>query len=101
MSLIQKIAKENKYVSPCHASSLFGVINPNGDVYPCEILDDKKIGNLVEENMDFMKIWRSKKNINIKKSIIKDKCFCTYECGLSFNIVGNYRYYFDLAKGLI
>ncbi len=98
--LIKKIAQHNKYISPCHAASLFGIITAQGDVYPCEILENKKIGSLRDVNMDFIKLWNSKKNFEIKKDILNNKCFCTYECGMSFNIIGNYRYYFDLALGL-
>ncbi len=27
------------YVSPCHAGALFGVIDADGSVHPCEVLD--------------------------------------------------------------
>ena len=58
--LVKKIYMENTYVSPCHAGSLFGIISADGIVYPCEILDKKKLGNLRDNEMNFMKIWRNK-----------------------------------------
>ena len=94
---ISKMYMENNYLSPCHASSLFGVINSKGDVYPCEILD-KKIGNLRDYNYNFINLWNSKENCKIKKYIIESKCRCTYECAWTFNILGNYRYYPKLLK---
>jgi MoaA/NifB/PqqE/SkfB family radical SAM enzyme len=100
IKLIKQTVKENKFISPCHASSLFGVITAQGDVYPCEILEDKKIGSLLDYDMNFMSLWNSKINKDLRKSIIKDKCFCTYECGMSFNILGNYRYYPELMISL-
>lgn len=100
IKLIKQTVQNNKFISPCHASSLFGVITAKGDVYPCEILEDKKIGSLLDFDMNFMSLWNSKINEDIKKSIIKDKCFCTYECGMSFNILGNYRYYPELLVSL-
>ena len=96
--LTSSIAKTNKYVSPCHASSLFGVISAKGDVYPCEILKNKRIGNLRDYNMNFKKLWSNETNKKNVDYILKTKCFCTYECALSFNILGNWRYYPKLFK---
>ena len=74
------------------AGGLFGIITSNGGVYPCEILENTLLGNLRENNMDFMKIWNSNLIKKTKEFIIKSKCNCTYECALSFNILGNWRY---------
>ena len=83
---------EPNYISPCHAGSLFGIITANGMVYPCEILEDKLLGDLREANMNFKKIWQNQNTSNVKKFIKKTKCNCTYECALSYNILGNWRY---------
>ena len=83
---------ENKYISPCHAASLFGIITSKGHVYPCEILEDKKLGSLRDNDMNFGKIWNSNKTKETKKFILESKCRCSYECALSYNILGNYRY---------
>ena len=90
-----------KYISPCHAGSLFGIITSNGKVYPCEILEDKLIGDLRDFDMDFLKLWNTEKNKEIKNFIIKSKCKCTYECAMSFNILGNWRYQHKLLSSLI
>ena len=99
--LVKKIYKNNNYVSPCHASSLFGVITADGKLFPCEILEDKMIGNLRDYDMNLMELWNTPKNKNIKDFILKTKCRCTYECALSFNILGNWRYQFKLLSSLI
>ena len=91
--LVKKMYLKNNYLSPCHASSLFGVISASGDVFPCEILNDKKIGNLRDYKMNFKELWKNEINKKTKNWIIKSKCSCTYECALSFNIMGNFRYY--------
>lgn len=98
--LVSQIFLDKKYISPCHASTLFGVITSKGDVFPCEILENDIIGNLRENNMNFIKLWKSNKNKLLSKKIIDNKCTCTYECGLSFNIAGNYRYYPSLLKSI-
>ena len=56
-----------KYISPCHAGSLFGIITANGLVYPCEILEDKLLGDLRENNMNFTEIWKGAETKKIKK----------------------------------
>ena len=60
--MVRKMYLEPKFISPCHAGSLFGVITASGDVYPCEILEDKIIGNLRDYNMNFSNLWKSKKD---------------------------------------
>ena len=81
--MVKKTYLEPKFLSPCHAGGLFGVITSNGKIYPCEILEHKLLGDLRENNMDFMIIWRNKITTDTKKNIIKDKCNCTYECALT------------------
>ena len=44
-----------KFISHCHAGSTFGVINADGKVYPCEILD-KPLGSLRDYDLNFMKL---------------------------------------------
>ena len=96
--LIKKMYMNPKFISPCHAGSLFGIITANGKIYPCEILEDKLLGNLRDYDMDFMKIWNDKKTKDTRNFIIDSKCNCTYECALSYNILGNWRYQAQLAS---
>lgn len=97
---IYKTLNENKYISPCYAGKIFGVIKANGDIYPCEVLEEK-IGNLRDVEYDFLKLWYNDKAKKISKDIINNKCFCTYECAWSFNILGNYRYHPTLLKSVL
>ncbi len=90
--LIKKMYLKPKYISPCHAAGLFGVVSSTGLVYPCEILENKLIGNLRENSMDFMKIWKSSNATQVKDFISETNCNCTYECALTYNILGNWRY---------
>ena len=99
--MVKKIYKDNTYLSPCHASSLFGVITADGKIYPCEILEDKLIGDLRKSDMDFLKVWNSPTNTDVKRFIHKTNCRCTYECAISFNILGNWRYQHKLISSLL
>ena len=97
--LTNKTFEENKYSTPCYAGNLSGVMYPEGDVYPCEILDDShKIGNIRNFDLDFKKLWFSKKAKEEVKFIRKTKCFCTHECFNNVNILFNPKYYPKLIK---
>ena len=87
-----KMYLKPKYISPCHAAGLFGIISASGLVYPCEILENKVLGDLRKNDMNFMKIWKSQKTLDTKNFIKKTNCHCTYECALTYNILGNWRY---------
>jgi len=89
-----------KYESQCHAGSLFGIIGSKGEVYACELLQDKMIGNLRDFNFNFMKLWNSKENSKVKKFIKESKCNCTYECALAFNFLGNFKYQPGFIKSI-
>ena len=99
--MVKKTYMDNKYISPCHAASLFGIITSKGEVYPCEILEDRLLGNLRDNNLNFSEIWKNKKTIEAKQFILKSKCSCSYECALSYNILGNYRYQPKLIASML
>ena len=89
--LIAEIAKTNTYQIPCYAGSLGSCMFANGDIYPCELLIDRKLGNVRESDYDFKKIWYGKKADDARAFIRDTKCFCTYECFLTVNILFNPR----------
>ena len=99
--LIKKMYLKPKYISPCHAGSLFGIITAKGLVYPCEILEEKIIGDLRKNDMDFMKIWKGSIAKKTKEFILKTNCNCSYECALTYNIMGIWRYQQSLLSSII
>jgi radical SAM protein with 4Fe4S-binding SPASM domain len=90
-NLIAKIVRTNEYQIPCYAGNLGGAMFANGDVYPCELLIDRKLGNVREAGYDFQKIWFSPEAEEARRFIRESKCFCTYECFLTINILFNPR----------
>jgi MoaA/NifB/PqqE/SkfB family radical SAM enzyme len=96
--IIAKTVKENRYQVPCMAGKLGAAIFANGDVLPCELHTDMVLGNLRDFNYDFKKIWFSKKADDARKLICDTKCFCTYECFLTLNILFNKRMYPQIFK---
>ncbi len=89
--IVQKTYISPKFISLCPAASLFGVIYANGDVYPCEILS-RKLGNLKEYKMNFMKLWANQRTQECKKLIRQTKCTCTFECAWSVNVLSNPKF---------
>lgn len=96
---IIKIHSKNQYLSPCYSMSLSCVLTEKGDLYPCELLANSKVGNIREINYDFSKIWYSPKSEEIRRKI-KNKCFCTYECALSVNTLFNPNFYLQSFLGI-
>lgn len=78
---VYKIFSIQKYISPCLAGKLFGIIYSNGDVAPCEFLN-KTFGKLKNFDYNLIQCWHSSKAKKITKEIEEKKCFCTHECAL-------------------
>lgn len=96
---VQQIHETNRYQMPCYAGNLSGVMYPEGEVCPCEILDDShKIGNIRDFNYDFRRLWLSQKAKNEVKFIRGTNCFCTHECFNTVNILFNLRFFPRLIK---
>lgn len=73
----------------CYGGSLMGIIYENGDVYPCEMLENAKLGNLRDVDYAIKKIWNSEKAQATRNFIKSRKCFCTYECQYTCNTLYN------------
>jgi len=86
--VINQTATEKRYLSPCYAGRTVCVIDENGNINPCEILNST-FGNIRDYNYDFKKLWTGKKAKKIRRGIIKTKCFCTHECFVGNNIMFN------------
>ncbi|PPR49431.1 MAG: 7-carboxy-7-deazaguanine synthase [Alphaproteobacteria bacterium MarineAlpha5_Bin5] len=97
-NFISKYYLKPFYQSPCPAGKLFGIIDAKGKIFACEILEEDCIGDLRENNMNFMKIWNNQKNLKLRKFIKESKCHCSYECALAFNFTSNFRYQFSFLK---
>ena len=97
--VVKEIFETNKYQTPCYSGNLSGVMYPEGQVYPCEILDKShKIGNIRDFDLDFKKLWLSQKAKDEVDYIRKSKCFCTHECFNTVNIHFNPKFYPKVIK---
>ena len=95
-----KVAFNDEFVTPCVAGRKFIIVSETGDVYPCEILD-QKIGNIKDENYNLKKILKNNESKRMQKWIKETKCKCTFECASAASIVWNYKNYPKIAKSSI
>ena len=87
--IIAKAVRERQFQIPCYAGSLGGAMFSEGQVLPCELLVDKEIGNVRDVDYDFKKLWYGPKADEMRRFIRDTRCFCTYECFLTVNILFN------------
>jgi len=88
--LITQMVKERRFVIPCYAGTLGGNMFSNGDVLACEQMgEDQVLGNVRDFDYDFKKIWYSPRASEVRGWISKTKCYCTYECFMTVNILFN------------
>lgn len=98
-SLIVKTVQERKFQGIyCNAGNKIGVLYSAGDLYPCELLEDVKIGNLRENNYDFKQLWNSERAEQVRNFIRDTKCFCTHECFMTTNILLDPKNIVNYAK---
>ena len=95
-----RVAFNDEFVTPCVAGKKFIVVSETGDVFPCEILDDK-IGNIKDADYNLKKILKNNENKRIQKWIKETKCKCTFECASAASVVWNYKNYPKIAKSSI
>lgn len=89
--VIIKTLENMRYLTPCYAGRINAVIYPNGDIFPCELLD-KKIGSLRQAKYNFKQLWLSEKSKGIINRIKDTRCYCTHGCNMLSNIIYNPRY---------
>jgi MoaA/NifB/PqqE/SkfB family radical SAM enzyme len=87
--IISRTVRERRFQIPCYAGGLGGAMFSEGQVLPCELHVDKVIGNVRDVDYDFKKLWFGTRGQEMRRYIRDTKCFCTYECFLTVNILFN------------
>lgn len=87
--IIAQTVRERRFQIPCYAGTLGGAMFSEGQVLPCELHVDRGIGNVRDVDYDFRKLWFSPKGEEMRRYVRDSKCFCTYECFLTVNILFN------------
>jgi radical SAM protein with 4Fe4S-binding SPASM domain len=94
---IERTIAENKMVINCVAGRKLITIKENGDVFPCEILE-KRLGNLRDFGFNLKELLRNDESKKTLHFIKKSKCFCTFECAMTANVIFHPTNYFSLIK---
>jgi len=68
----------------CNAGRASCVVDANGDVYFCELLE--KIGNLKDYDWDFARLWYDRPALELRARV-EGGCHCTHECFHSKNLI--------------
>ncbi len=87
--IISKTVIENRYQVPCYGGTLGAAMFSKGEVLPCELRWRDVIGNVRDVDYDFQRLWRSPEAEAMRCDIRCNRCFCTYECFLTLNILFN------------
>jgi MoaA/NifB/PqqE/SkfB family radical SAM enzyme len=91
-SVNQRIIETNEYVMPCVAGEKMLTITEEGYVKPCEMLEQigtapAVMGDLREHGYDIYRVLATPSAREIRKRILDDHCFCTFECANQASIV--------------
>lgn len=99
-NLIQTVFHD-EFVSPCVAGRKMIVIGETGDVFPCEVLENSKIGNVRDYNYNIPNLLKSEKSRKQYQWIVDSKCKCSFECALAANVTWTPKMYPRLIKSAI
>jgi MoaA/NifB/PqqE/SkfB family radical SAM enzyme len=70
----------------CTAGSVAGVIQSDGAVKACEMLDNS-LGNIRDFDYDLVKLWQAQAAQQARRTIQDTNCQCTQECFLSTSML--------------
>lgn len=91
-SIVARTAATNAYVVPCVAGGRFIEILSDGEVIPCEIIEQKRdprLGNVRDYDLDIRKLLQAPVAVEMREFIKNTKCRCTFECALYASLAFN------------
>lgn len=93
-SVTRHILEYDRWFFPCVAGKKMITIDEEGKVKPCEMLEQMGIspyimGDLREADYDIYRVLADDVARKIRRRIIDEKCYCTFECGNLCNVALN------------
>lgn len=96
--LVVEVAMKDRFVTPCRAGRAMVVMDDQGAVEPCEILDgfisegkvplgSSRLGSMREFGYDIRSILANRHARQVVETIVSSKCRCTYECAMAVNVL--------------
>ena len=77
---IARVWREGESVIPCKAGEREIVLAEGGEVFPCELMFNRSLGNVRDCGCDVMKLLRGERASDFLEWRRAQKCFCTHEC---------------------
>lgn len=98
VDLITETAVENRFISPCTAGQRMVVMDDEGVITPCELLESfirqgrmdletARLGNIRNYDYDIRKLLGTPHAQAIVHAITAQRCYCTFECAWSVNVL--------------
>lgn len=84
--IIQDIITGQRKGGGCTAGAVAGVIQSDGNVKACEMIDDS-LGNVRDFDYDLRRVWQSQAAHRLREEIQSTRCQCTQECFLSTSML--------------
>ena len=84
--IIQDIVTGHREGGGCAAGAIAGVIQSDGNVKACEMIDDS-LGNVRDFDYDLRRVWQSQSARRLRQEIQSTRCQCTQECFLSTSML--------------
>jgi glycosyltransferase involved in cell wall biosynthesis/MoaA/NifB/PqqE/SkfB family radical SAM enzyme len=89
---LRQIKVENTYRRPCFATQKFVTLWDDGKISPCEVLENRPLGNIRNFSYDF---YRLKKGQGVdrfyRQEIVQKKCSCDWICAPPINRLYDFR----------
>lgn len=95
---VAKASQSEKREFNCHSCEKFSVLDDQGELFPCEIMFDKSLGNLRDFDYSIEKILQDSSNQQIKTSIKNKECACTWDCAINLSWVYSPSNYLKVLK---
>ncbi len=80
-----KAEKTHRNCFRCFAADRFVVLNARGDLYPCEILENRLIGNVRDWDYDIPAMLACPAARDIR--VYARTCVCTWECAINMSFI--------------
>lgn len=94
------IKKNKEFLRPCHATSKFFTLYDDGQVSPCEVLDQTSLGNVRDYDFDYYALKKARDvRQYYKQTIVKAKCNCDWTCATPINMLYDVKSLGAIAKG--
>ncbi len=96
--LLHAVIEEERCLTPCTAGRHMVVMDDEGRLWPCEILQyyldrgdapfsSAAFGNVRDFDYSIRKALGTERALAIRRYIVQSRCYCSYECAMAANLL--------------